>query len=118
MKYTSINSKKPSKLRRLLIVLAVLAVLALVFLWVVGAIAGSDSAENQNISAAVAENVQLKQQVAELQQQITDLQAQIDGLNGELAARPTIEPTPYAPVGAAAADGAAEPVPTETVVPR
>lgn len=112
MKYVSINSKKPSKLRRTLIVIAVIAALLLLFLYVVGLIAGSDSAENQNISAAVAENVQLKQQNAELQQQVTELQAEIDRLNGEIAAMPTVQPTPYAPAGSES------PAPTETVVPR
>lgn len=118
MKYTSINSKKTSKLRKVIIILAIIVAAALVFLWVVGAIAGSDSAENQNISAAVAENVQLKQQVAELQQQITDLQTQIDSLNSDLAARPTIAPTPYAPAGSAGVNGTEVPLPTQTVVPR
>ena len=110
--YKSINTKKQSKLKKLLIILAVIVVLGLVFLWIVGAIAGSDSAENQNISAAVAENTQLKQQVSDLEQQIADLQMQIDGLNNDLAARPTIELTPYVPAGGVL------PVPTETTAPR
>lgn len=110
--YRTINSKRPSKLKRALIAAGIAVLLALVFLWIVGAIAGSDSAENQNISAAVAENVQLKQQEEELKQQIADLQAEIDRLNGELSARPTMQPTPYAP------NESASPQPTETVVPR
>ena len=78
---------------------------------IIGAIANSDSAENQNVSAAVAENVELKQKISELEQQLEDMQAQIESLNGELSARPTIEPPPYAPTGEM-------PVPTATIVPR
>ncbi len=112
MNYQSIHSKKPSKLRKLLIILAVILGLVLIFLALVGLIASSDSAENQNVSATVAENVSLKQEVADLQQQIEQLQTQIDNLNGELSARPTIAPTPYVPAGGI------EPAPTATVVPR
>lgn len=109
--YKSINQKKTSKAKKLIIVLITVIALFLIFLGIIGAIANSDSAENQNVSAAVAENVELKQKISELEQQLEDMQAQIESLNGELSVRPTIEPTPYAPTGEM-------PVPTATIVPR
>ena len=91
--YKSINQKRPSKLKRLMIVLLIVVVLILMFLGVIGLIKDSDSAEHQNVSAAVEENLQLKRQVTELQQEIADLQEQINEMSAVMAAMPTPEPS-------------------------
>lgn len=98
MQVYSISNKKKSKWKKSIVIIIVILGIVFIGISAVGIIAGSDSAENRNISAAVAENVQLKQQIEELNMQISELEAQIDGLNADLSARPTIEPTPYAPM--------------------
>lgn len=97
--------------KKIFIILGIILAALILFISIVGVIADSQSAEKENISAAVEENVQLKQQIDELNATIADLRSQIDGLNSDLSARPTLEPTPYAPAGDEAARATESPMP-------
>ncbi len=87
--YKSLSGKKRmKKWKKTLIIVLIIVVLILIFLGTIGILRGSNSAERQNISAAVAENIQLKQQ-------IEDLQGEINQLNEELSiARAAVQATP------------------------
>ncbi len=92
--YRLINQKSPSKAKKLLIILAVVIGLILLFLGIIGLIRGSDSAEHQNVSAAIEENLNLKRKVQELQQEIADLQEQVAQMSETISAISTPEPSP------------------------
>lgn len=93
--YKSLTGKKKmKKWKKTLITVLIIFAIILIFLGTIGILRGSKSEEYQNISAAVAENIQLKQQ-------IEDLQGEINQLNEELsiaraAVQATPEPTPEA----------------------
>ena len=76
-----------------MIVLLIVVVLILIFLGVIGLIKDSDSAEHQNVSAAIEENLNLKRKVQELQQEIADLQEQIAQMSEAISAMATPEPS-------------------------
>lgn len=78
------------------VAIAILAFFLIVVLFV-GIITDFEGAESGNISAAIAENTQLKQRVEELTAENERLKSEIERLNGEIALLPTIEPTPYVP---------------------
>lgn len=90
--YTSIGGRQKNKGRKLLIALLCAAVAIVVFLGVVGIIVGSDGEEHLQVSEAIAENVQLKQQIDTLNAEIERLNAEVERLGGELASRPTASP--------------------------
>lgn len=95
--YTSIGSKQKKKGRKLIIVLICIAAALLIGLGIVGAIAGSQSDTRAQVSEAVAENTQLKQQIDYLNGEVERLNAEIERLGSELASRPvspTAAPTP------------------------
>lgn len=94
--YSSLSGRKTKKYKKILI--AILAVLAaiLLFLGIIGILRGSDSMERQSISAAIEENMQLKQQIEDLQWQIEQLQEEINAQQSiqQNAAEPTPLPEP------------------------
>ena len=83
--------KKPLKL------IGIIAAFILAVIMFIGIIAGSDSAENRNISAAIAENTQLKQQLEDAYAQIDTLSAEIARMREQIEAMPSPSPTPYVP---------------------
>lgn len=91
--YRLINQKGPSSGKKLLIILAVIVGVILLLLGIVGLIRGSDSAEHQNVSAAIEENLNLKRKVQELQQEIADLQEQLAQMSEAISAMATPEPS-------------------------
>ncbi len=91
--YKEINKK--GKKKALIVVLCIAAAL-IVAVAVIGIIAGGMDGERETISAAVQENVQLKQLIDDLNVQLDEKQATIDALQAELAARPMITPEPAA----------------------
>ena len=92
-------NQRYKKTKRALLTICIIALVFFGIVFVIGIIANSDSAEKQNISAAIRENTQLKQQVAELTQQVEGLNAEIQRLNGEIEAMPPTEEEPYTPDG-------------------
>ncbi len=97
--YTSIGSKQKKKGSKVIIAVLCVAAAILIALGTVGIIVGSQSDTRAQVSEAVAENVQLKQQIDFLNSEVERLNAEVESLNGELAARP------------------AAPAPTETPAP-
>ncbi len=73
--------------------LAVVAVFLIVIMFV-GIVAGSQTERSQSISAAIAENTTLKQQVESQRLQIEELTAEIEALRAKL---PPEEFVPYQP---------------------
>ncbi len=97
--YTSIGSKQKSKGSKIIIAILCVAAAILIGLGTVGIIVGSQSDERAQVSEAVAENVQLKQQIDYLNSEVERLNSVVERLGGELASRPeapvqTATPTP------------------------
>jgi len=90
-------TKRNKKPKKLLIAAVSVVVFFLVVVMFVGIIAGNDSANNQNINSAIAENTRLKQLVAEQESKIAALSAEVEELRAMLASIPQAEPTPYQP---------------------
>lgn len=110
--YGNFNLNKKRNGKKIGIVGGIIAVLLIIIICYVGITADSDDTEH--ISAAVRENVQLKQQISELNDQIAQLNEEIANLNEELGARPTVAPTPYEML----AEPTATDMPEETISPR
>ena len=90
--YTSIGGRQKNKRKRLFIILVCIAAAIVLGLAAVGFIVGSDGEAHLGVSQAIAENVQLKQQIDTLNSEIERLNAEVERLGGELAARPTSAP--------------------------
>lgn len=112
--YRMYTNKKKRKGKKLLIVLICIAAVCLAGLAVIGLTVGEGSISREDVSLAVSENIELKKQISEQQEQIDTLNKKIDDLTEELNARPTIEPTPYAPPNAAIVS----PSPSPNAAPR
>lgn len=109
-----VNYGRKRKSKKLLIIICCCAAVFLIAVGVVGIIAGSSGEERQEVSAAVSENIELKQQMSGMQEKIDGLNQRIAELENELEQRPTISPTPYAVPG----QPSMSPVPSEQTVPR
>lgn len=92
--YTSIGGKQKNKGRRIAIIIICIVAAFFAAIGVIGLITDSQSSEHLAVSEAIAENVQLKQQVDYLNGEIERLNSEVERLGGELAARPTIAPEP------------------------
>ena len=90
-------TKRNNKPKKILVAIGAILVFLMIVVMFVGIIAGSNSQKNQNISTAIAENTQLKQQVAEQQAKIDALSAEVEELRAMLSQLPQAEPTPYVP---------------------
>ncbi len=93
--YGNFNLNRKRNGKKIIIAVASIAVIILALVFYIGLTAGSESEDMERISSAVAENVQLKQQISELNNEIAKKQQEIDDLNAQLELRPTIAPTPY-----------------------
>lgn len=114
--YVNLGGKKKSRGTKILIILACIAAAAVIALAAIGFIVGSDGDSHLEVSQAIAENVQLKQQIDALNAEIERLNGEIEHLGGELAERPTAAPeTTAKPGGADAAMPLSSP---EAVSPR
>ncbi len=100
--YGNFNFNRKRKGKKIIVVVGCVIVVLLAVVFYIGITAGSDSEEMQRVSAVVAENTQLKQQVSELNDEVSKLQKEIENLNAQLALRPTTAPTPYAAQNVAA----------------
>lgn len=103
--YTSIGGKQKNKGRRIAVVIICVVAAFFVGIGVIGLITDSQSSAHLEVSEAIAENVQLKQQIDYLNGEVERLNGEIERLGGELAARPTAAPeTPASPEPTAAPD--------------
>lgn len=109
-----VNYGRKRKYKKLLIIICCCAAVFLIAVGTVGIIAGSGSEERQAVSAAVSENIELKQQMSGMQETIDSLNQRIEDLETELEQRPTVSPTPYAVQG----KPSPSPSPSEQTVPR
>lgn len=108
--YGNFNINRKKKGKKALTVIICIAVILLAIVFYIGITAGSDGEGMQRVSTAVEENTKLKEQISELEQTISLMQSEIDGLNAQLEARPTIQPTPYT------AQGVVVPTPTTAAI--
>lgn len=90
--YGNVNGKQKKRGKKILIILICAAAVVIIGLAAIGLTLGSQSSERTQISDAIAENTQLRQQVDELYDEIDSLNEEIARLGGELESRPTIEP--------------------------
>lgn len=98
-KYTAGSRGKTVKKLVIGIVCTVLIVLAAIY--IIGLIAGVNGERGREISAAVSENVALRQQVSEKDDEIERLNNEINSLRSQLENRqtpePSVSPEPSAP---------------------
>ena len=85
------------KTKKLLTTLGIILVVCFILISIVGIISGSDSAESQNINAAIAENTKLKQQIEDQKIQIEELNAKIAQLTQQIENGVVVEEEPYMP---------------------
>ena len=90
--YVNLGGKKKSRGTKILIILGCIALAIIIALAVIGMIVNSDGDSHLEVSQAIAENVQLKQEIDTLKGEIERLNSEVERLGGELAARPTIAP--------------------------
>ena len=83
---------KKRSTKKIVIVIVCIVVFLLAVLMFIGITAGGMRDEKEQISAAVQENVQLKQMIDNLNTQIEEQQAKIDELQLQLDSRPTEPP--------------------------
>lgn len=103
--YTSIGGKQKNKGRRIAVVIICAVAAFFVGIGVIGLITDSQSSAHLEVSEAIAENVQLKQQIDYLNGEVERLNGEVERLGGELALRPTAAPdTPASPEPAATPD--------------
>ena len=95
METYGLNQRKRKKYRTIPIFIAAAVV---VFIFVVGIIVKVGGKEHDEISSAVTENTQLKQQIAQLEEENQILKAQNEELRGAVLAIPTAAPSPQASV--------------------
>lgn len=93
--YGNINGKQKKKGSKIFIILICIIAIIIIALAAIGLTIGADSEGQQQISAAISENTQLKMQIDELNDEIEKLNEEIERLGGELEARPTLEPEVY-----------------------
>ena len=92
--YVNFNTVKPRKSKKYIVAVVCALAALLVCIYIVGIIVGVNDEQGQEVSSAVSENVQLKQQISEKDAEIERLNNEIAALRGELDARPVQEPTP------------------------
>lgn len=90
-------NQQRKKTKKLLTTLGIILVVCFVLISIVGIISGSDSAESQNINAAIAENTKLKQQIEDQKIQIEELNAKIAQLTQQIENGVVVEEEPYMP---------------------
>lgn len=90
--YGNFNINKKKKKNKIWIAVACIAAALAAMVCYIGIVAGSDSEGMRQISSAVAENTQLKEQVNELNAEIARLNEEIASLTAQLEARPTAAP--------------------------
>ena len=90
-------NQQRKKTKKLLTTLGIILVICFILISIVGIISGSNSAESQNINAAIAENTQLKQQIEEQKIQIEELNAKIAQLTQQIENGVVVEEEPYMP---------------------
>ena len=90
-------NQQRKKTKKLLTTLGIILVVCFVLISIVGIISGSDSAESQNINAAIAENTKLKQQIEDQKIQIEELNAKIAQLTQQIENGVVVEEEPYIP---------------------
>lgn len=88
--YGNFNRKRKGRKVIIAVICAVIVLLAVIYY--IGMTVGSDSNEMQQISSAVAENIQLKEQISELNEQIERQRREIENLEEQLESRPTEAP--------------------------
>ena len=106
------------KVKKPMVIIGVIAAFILVVIMFIGIIAGSDSAENRNISAAIAENTQLKQQLEDAYAQIDTLSEEIARMREIIETIPSPSPTPYVPGTENEGNNIAQPSDESVGVPR
>ena len=89
-------NQKYKKTKKLMIGLGIILAVCFVAVTIIGLIANSDNVENQNISAAIAENTQLKHTIDAQNKQIEELNAKIQSLTEQIE-NGTTEEEPYTP---------------------
>ncbi|MCD8391316.1 MAG: hypothetical protein LUD03_05710 [Firmicutes bacterium] len=109
------NNKKKKRKLWLIPVCIIAALLLAVF--VLGIILNITNADRESIVAAVEENTELKQQIAELEEQVESLQAENAELNTQIEALPTPEPT-IEPTDEPETSASPQPTPTSGGTPR
>ncbi len=90
-------NQQRKKTKKLLTTLGIILVVCFILISIVGIISGSNSAESQNINAAIAENTELKQQIEEQKIQIDELNAKIAQLTQQIENGVAVEEEPYMP---------------------
>ena len=86
--YGNFSINKRNNRKKIIIAAAVIAALLMALVYSIGLTVGGGAERAESISAAVAENIGLKQQVSELKAEIIRMQEEIDMLNAELESRP------------------------------
>ena len=105
--YVSFNSVKPKKSKKYIVAVVCAIAALLVCVYIIGIIAIMNGDGGQEVSAAVSENVQLKQALSEKDTEIERLKGEIASLRGELDARPIQDAEPT--TEPSADDGTSEP---------
>ena len=90
-------NQQRKKTKKLLTTLGIILVVCFILISIIGIISGSDSAESQNINAAIAENTKLKQQIEDQKIQIEELNAKIAQLTQQIENGVVVEEEPYMP---------------------
>ena len=85
--YFSFNTVKPKRSKKYIVAVVCALVFLLVCVYIIGIIALMNGEHGQEISAAVSENVQLKQALSEKDAEIERLNNEIASLRGELDSR-------------------------------
>lgn len=111
--YGNFNINKKKKKNKLWIAVVCIAAVLAALVCYIGIVAGSDSEGMRQISSAVAENTQLKEQVNELNAEISRLNEEIASLAAQLEARPTAAPA----MPASTADTSNNTAASDTVIP-
>ena len=90
-------NQQRKKTKKLLTTLGIILFVCFILISIVGIISGSNSAESQNINAAIAENTKLKQQIEEQKTQIEELNAKVAQLTQQIENGVVVEEEPYMP---------------------
>lgn len=111
--YGNFNINKKKKKNKIWIAVVCIVIVLAALVCYIGIVAGSDGESMQQISSAVAENTQLKEQVNALNAEIVRLNEEIASLTAQLEASPTAEPE----MPASTADTANNAGVSDTVIP-
>ena len=112
--YGNFNVNKKSKRKKIINFAIVAAAVIMAVIYILGLIAGSDGADKERVSSAVAENVKLKEQVSEMSERIAFLETENEELAAQLALAPTPVPTAEVPQESIAPTS----TPTQNTSPR